>query len=748
MTDPSRTEHADGQRLPPKASAPARTVDLRAAIRTYWRHKWVIGFSVILCVVLAALDLSQRTPLYLSTASLILNTRESRVVDVEAILSGLPADETAILGEIEIIRSSELVGRVVDKLRLDRDPEFNGSLREPRWSDGLFSIGTYTAWLTGGGQAAQSAAPPPSDEEMAEMVRDGIIAAVQGHMVVEPVSYSLVIEVSFWSEDPRKAALIANTIVEQYLVDQLEAKFEATARASSWLNERLAGLKAEVEASEAAVEQYKSSLSAGTSQSIELIAQQMTELNTELTIAGAARAEAQARYDEVASQIAREGSAAADVVNSPLVQSLRQQLADQRREEAQLAITYGDLHPLMIDIRTQIQDTVRAIEGEVNSVVANLRAELQVARSREAALQQRLNELEQRSSTQNVAGIELRQLEREAEASRTVYENFLSRFTETQQQEGLQQPDARMISKAKPPGSPASPNKKRTIMIAVIAGLLLASGIIYLLEKLDNAYRSSEQVMRDLDLPTLGMIPVVRPGRRRRQVLEQVLAKPAAALAEAIRSLRTSLLLSKVDEPPRVILLTSSIPQEGKSTTALLLAHVLTKLGRKVVLVDCDLRRPTLHTTLGVDNAVSMVDFLSHNATLDEIIHHDEATGVNLVPASTNAANAIDLLSSHRFESMMEELRGRYDIVILDTAPTLAVSDALVVGAHADAILYMTRWNATPREAVRTGVRALRDAGLHVTGMVFCQVDLRRHAYYGYGDHGSYYGKYKNYYTN
>ena len=395
-------------------------LDLRQLLRTYWRRKWIVLGTAMLFVVVAGLILTQQTNRYTTSASIMLDTRESKVVDVESVLSGLPADTSALMSEIEVIRSTQLIGRVVDKLHLESDPEFNGALRDPHWSAAVFSPETYLpeTWLAALGiREASGAVPTGGTEEANRGLRNRIIGAVQSRLFVQPVQRSLVIEVQFESESARKAALIANTIADQYLVDQLEAKFEATQRATSWLNERLEDLKDQVEASEEAVEQYKASISAGGGRSADVTEQQLTQINAELIVARTARAEAEARFNQVDTLLQNRGiGAAADVISSPLIQNLRQQLAELRREEAALSTRYGDRHPKMINIRAEIEDTLGAISREVRKVVNNLRTELEVAQTRERTLEESLEELEDRTSDISQSSVQLRQLEREAEA--------------------------------------------------------------------------------------------------------------------------------------------------------------------------------------------------------------------------------------------------------------------------------------------------------------------------------------------
>lgn len=726
-------------------------LDLRALLKTLWRRKWLIVGCTMLVLVATALALTQITRQYTANASIMMNTRENRVVDIESVLSGLPADASGMRSEVEVIQSSQLIVRVVDKLRLDRDPEFNGLLRLPGWREWI--VGEITDFWSNidgsvGGESSEREFTIVVTEDPRERVLATVTRAIQGRLTVQPVQNSWVIEISFTSEDPEKAALIANTIADQYLVDQLEAKYEATRRATSWLNDRLAELRVEVEASESAVEQFRAQLGAGAGQGAELTVQQLAQLNAELILARTSRAEAEARYNQVASLLNAQGvSAAADVISSPLIQTLKQKLAELRREEAELSTQYGDRHPDIINKRAEIADTEVGITSEVQKVVSSLRTEVEVARMREQTLRTGVQELESQSFDDSLASVQLRQLEREAEASRLIYQNFLSRFKETEEQDSIQQADARIISRAEPPGGPSYPRSTLTLVIAGVFGLCMGVAFMFLLERLDNVFRSGTQIEGAFGLPTFGMVPLLKRSRRRRDILDYVLDKPASSIAESIRSLRTALLLSNVDNPPKVISLTSSVPEEGKSMTALLLAETSAKLGKSVILVDCDLRRPNLHQTLELSNEKSLVQLLDRSAEFNEVLQVHARTGIHFIAAQPIAAIAIDLLASKAFSTLIQQLRDHYQLVILDTAPTLAVADAAVIGTQSDSVLYVVRWGRTPREAVASGLRMLRDAGVRAAGVVLTQVDLRRHAQYGHADSGYYYGRYSGYYT-
>ncbi|MEM8731894.1 MAG: polysaccharide biosynthesis tyrosine autokinase, partial [Pseudomonadota bacterium] len=348
-------------------------------------------------------------------------------------------------------------------------------------------------------------------------------------------------------------------------------------------------------------------------------------------------------------------------------------------------------------------------------------------------------DLEQRSIQQSKGSVQLRQLQREAEANRLIYENFLTRFKETSEQEDLQQADARLISPAKE-GRFAGVPDALILGGTGILGLILGFGLLFLFEQLNNTFRSEDEVEDKTGVGVLASLPRFGRRRRRSQVLDYVRENPTSSLAEGIRNLRTALLLSNVDKPPKVIMVTSSLPAEGKSTTCMLLAEMSTLMGKKAIIVDCDIRRPTLHKTFNVKNEHDIISVLDGSAELEEVIYKDPESDLHVLPAVQSAPQAADILSSQRFADLVQALAERYDIVLLDSPPILLVSDASVVGNHADAAIYAVHWDKTPREAATRGLKQLRDLGIHVNGVVLTLVDRKRQSQYSYYRYGySYY---------
>lgn len=442
-------------------------------------------------------------------------------------------------------------------------------------------------------------------------------------------------------------------------------------------------------------------------------------------------------------------ASAAEVLSSPLIQRLRDQEAQVIRKVSELDSRYGERHPKMIKAKAELKDLRKSIEREVQKIAQSLKNEMVVAKARENTLRSNLNQLEGKQGQQNQASIKLNELEREAKASRLLYENFLNRFKETTEQQNLQQADARIISKADVPVMASFPKKKMIVAAAFGVALFLSIILVFLLERLDNSFRSSDQLEAYTGHPAIGMIPLVTGNLINRKIVGRYpVEKPASTISEAVRTLRTSMLLSDVDNPPKVVGVTSTVPSEGKSTVSLWLAEVCAMSGQKVLIIDCDLRRPSVHRTLEMPNDYTLVEILAEECTLKEAIQKDTKSGMHVITGKVTQANALDLLSSAHMTKTLDELRKHFDMIILDCPPILAVSDAKIVGQLADKMLYGVKWDSTPRGLVQAGLRAAAEAKIDLAGVVMTQVNVKKHARYGYGDYGYYYGKYKDYYTS
>jgi succinoglycan biosynthesis transport protein ExoP len=717
-------------------------VDLQEVLRKVWRRKALIVGVTIALTVIAALIIFQITPLYTAYSVVMINDRHTQVVDVEAVVSRLAGDVETIESETEVIKSRGIAAKTVDTLHLQESPEFNGALRPPNVVKALFDPRSWIPeyWLGGGVSA----------KEEVERRRARIVDTFLGKLDVSPVGRSRVIRITFTSESPRTAAAVANQVADFYIISQLEAKFEATRRANEWLSGRLAELREVVNQAERAVEEFRQESGLIQGQGATLKSQEISELNAQLVVERTKGAEAEARLRQVERLLDSPGGARAvsKVLQSELIQALREQQAEVDRRGAELAQEYGEKHPTLANIRAEADNLRQKIADEVDRLVQGVRNEVDVARAREGALAAALSRLRGQVGQANNDEVTLRALEREAEASRALLENFLARSKETGSQESFQQADATVISRADVPETPSYPRKKLLLIAAVAGagflGLMLALGV----EMLDHGFRSMEQIERYMGAPPLGLVPKIDGLAKLRCGPDtQVLEKPTSAYAEAIRSLYIGLVLSGGEQPPKTILVASALPREGKTAIALSLVQVLASAGHRVVLVDCDLRQPTAHKAFGVSSQPGLVEALVGKRSLEEILAIDPRSGARLVPAGEPVPNPADLLGSPQMTRLLAELAEDHDFVILDSPPVLAVSDARVLARLVDRTVFLARWAGTRRERVIAGWRQLVEAGGKVAGVALTLVDVRRHAQYGYSDSGAYFGRVKKYYS-
>lgn len=726
-------------------------LDLMGLYRTLRKRLGLIVSVTLGLTALVMVVVLQQTPLYTASAQVLLDRQKMQVTDMEAVISGLPADSATVDSEVEILKSRALAERVVDRLNLMQDPEFNGALREPsflRWVDPRFLLRELLALV--------SADPAPVSEEMrARAERDGVVDSLLGSLDVTRQRLTYVINLSVTSEQPAKAARIANAYADTYILDQLEAKFDATRQANEWLSRRLGELRQQVQDSERAVEIFRSEQGLESSSGVTVSEQQMSELNAQLILARTGLAEARAKYDR-ARQIRSSGGSIesmADVVQSGTISQLRQKQAELARELANLSSRYGPRHPEVVNAEAQRRDIESQIGSEITRIIGSLQNNVSVAETRVASLEQSLRDIRGETGESGQAMVQLRELEREAAANRAVYESFLNRFKETSQQQDLQVPDSRIISPATAPLSPSHPRKALSLALALVLSAMLGVGLAFLLEHLDNGMTTARDVEEALTLPHLVSVPLVPvekgPGGKPLKPHDYLIQKPLSAFSESLRSLRSALQLSNVDNPPKVILFTSALPNEGKTTTSVSFARAAAASGLKVVLVDCDLRHPSVHKTFGLATPTAgLVELLAERLDPEAVMIEDEKTSLKILPIATGTANPPDLMASSQMQLLIERLRGEYDLVVLDSAPVLPVSDSRVLSRIADETVFVVRWSDTPKDAAQSAIRELRLYQSNVAGAILVAVDATKQAKYGYGDGGYYYGKYSRYYVN
>lgn len=753
---PDKAPAPDGQVLPPPAAAhipapksaqdSASDVDLRQTLFMLWRRKTMILSMVAAMVMGVWAVLTFVAPRYTAEAQILIESGESSEhKELRELISTIRLDSSAIMNEVEVLSSRSLAREVIQRAGLASDPELNpqnGVVPSPGNTSGQREEGA-AAFKTFSLGTARARPVEVTDHEMGMLVNNFL-----SRVNVRPVIGSYVITVAYSSVDPDKAAQIANEIVDVYLDLRLEKKFDASKKITDWLDQRLATLREQVRRSEAAVEAYRAEKNLAASARADITAQQLSALNAQLAAAQSQRATVQARLEQVKHRIENPADVAAlpEVLNSIYIQDLKMKEVALQGKLSDLSARYGAKHPAIINLNNELRDLQDNISAEIEKIAKSIDTELDIATARVKALKDGLDEL-QGGRAGDHDSLRLRELFREAESDRLIFDTFLETYKRSNRQEELQGPDAQVISYATVPHKPSYPNTPLILSLTAIFALFLGILISLLLEKLDRAFRSATHLEKETGIPCYSMVPLIE-GIKAGEIADYILSKPASSLAEAVRTLRTVLKLRSGHDrsKPIVVAMTSSFPGEGKTTLSCWLSRVAAKSGEKVVLIDCDLRRPAVHQMIAGRGDKTIVEYLTGQAKLEEVIHKDTASGLHVIYAKSVPNSALDLIDSAKMKNLVASLRQVYDMVVIDTPACLAVSDARVLALQADQTLYCVQWDRTPREVVKSGIKQFLDMGYTNLAFVLSGVDVERHAQYGYGDTAYYYGRYKEYY--
>ena len=735
----------------PSGESPFGAVDLREIVRILRRRSRIIAVTSITVVVLAIIFVSVVGPVYTATSTVLIDPRRTNVIDTnnQAVSSSFGSDDAVTESQALLIQSVSLLQLVVERLKLADDPEFAPPPGIVDTVKGLFS--------------STNSAPGARPEDVA---KSKAVERLQKRLKVARQRTTFLIDINATSREPAKAAAIANAVGEAYFLEQVRSKYDATKAAADWLNQQIETLKARVLATDKAVEDFRAGNNLIASQGVTVNDQQISDLNNKLIEARVQTAEAYAKYDQV-SRIANSGGdpgSVAEALSSDMIVRLRAQYAELTRSGADLSSKYGARHPATGTVRAQLRDTQRLINEEVQRILQSRRHIYEVAAAREASLQKSLDELQGVSTDSGQAQIRLRELQREAEANRTLYESFLARYKEANARESLEMPEARIVTKAEAPIRPSFPKISLMLGLALLLGPSLGCVLALASDYFDRRIKTLEQAAAISDLPGLAAIPLVasrelaRLAKRGRAELDRYdprtarllppalqpalmrysIEEPSSMFAEAVRTIRLALQRATRAKTGQVVMVTSALGGEGKTTLAANLALSLAVIGTRTVLVECDLRNPELTRSLCPRAPLGLLDVASGKAPLHQAVLIEKATNLSILPSplAKNTAAVNEFAFSRALGAIFEALRQHYDIIIVDSPPLMSLADGQAIAEHADSIVIAARWDRTPRDVLAHALELLAPVYDRMLGVVLTGVDLHRARFYG--QYGSY----------
>ncbi len=739
------------EQLPPGSQLISPSELWRSTLGFLRRQYIVILAVTLLIVALGVTYLFTTPPSYTAHAMLMIDARKVQLFQQQSIVGDLAMDSPMVESQVELLKSENVALSVIKELHLTEDPEFVGS--------GGGFVGAVMEFVSSyfGPEA------PPSEFELTRRA----VSAFRDRLSIKRVGLTYVIDIGFRSLNPDRAAQIANALADAYIVDQLDAKYQATKRASVWLQDRIAELQQQASAADRAVVEFKAKHNIVDAGGRLLNEQQLAELNSQLVAARGATSEAKARLDRI-DEIIRsdtpEGTVT-DTLKNDVVSKLRSQYLDLAAKEADWSARYGSGHLAAVNLRNQMREIRRSILDELKRLRETYKSDYEIAKQREESLQKDLAQVVAQSQTANEAAVQLRDLESSSTTYRALYDNFLQRYMESVQQQSFPITEARLISRASHPLRPSHPQTFLILALSIAGGMALGVGAGILRDISDRVFRTSGQIEEALQVNCIAVLPLVgrNTARKPRLVVDAknagprtivpqnhahwtVVDEPFSRFAEAVRSIKVSADLHGVGKSNRVIGFTSALPNEGKSTVAASLALLIAQAGGKVILVDGDLRNPSITRDLTPEAREGLLEVVGGKLSLDEAVWTDPATKLAFLPTvvRSRVAHTDEILASEQTKALFEQLRERYQYVIVDLSPLAPVVDVRTTSHLVDSYVFVVEWGRTKRDVVEHAISGSRTVYENLLGAVLNKVQIDTLARYeGHG--GNYYRN--KYYT-
>jgi succinoglycan biosynthesis transport protein ExoP len=707
----------------------------------YWpilrKHRWTILATIVIIVTVATVVTLRTTPIYEAVGRIAVGRENNDVLGFKGSGEGLNSDSfdydytVALDTQVKILQSDAIALATAKALQLDKNPAFMS-------------------------KSAKNADPlaAPSVDPAQEAA---LMGYVQGGMRLAVIPKTRIIEIHFANPDPQMAARVVNTLVNVYVEQNFKTKFESAMQTSDWLSKQLSDLQLKVETSQEKLVRYQREHGIlGIDEKQNIVTSKLDELNRELTAAEADRIQKESKFRMT---LSGNPELIASQDSNSLLARLRQQESDLRNQIATAEVQLGPAHPRIRELNSQLAQVQSTVHAEIEKLSGRIKTDFQGASQRESMLRAALEEQKTQANKLNENAIEYSLLKRDVDTNRQLYEGLLQKLKEASVSAGLKSSNIRVVDVARVPLAPARPDKRRNIMLALAMGLVGGVVLAFLLEAVDNTVRTPEQAQSLANLPALGIIPasanlLIRTRQQKalmakggREAVELVTyRRPKSDISESYRALRTAILLSSSGSPPKVMLITSALPQEGKTTTSINTAVVLAQKGARVLLVDADLRRPSIHKVFNIKPKVGLSTLLTGSSKVENTITHvPQLPNLFLLPAGPPPPHPAELLGSAIMKKYIAQWREQYDHVIFDTPPALSVTDSILLSVDMDSVVLVIRSGNTTKAALRRTRELLTQVNANVLGLVVNAVDVNSPDYYHYYYYGSKYGGYGRY---
>jgi len=731
--------------LPPPGYTPPFIQEEREVnLRDYWKvirkRRWtIIAFFLIVLISTAIMTFTMR-PIFRGTTTIQINKENPQIVDFKEIFAVNTMDLDYYQTQYKVLESRTLAKRVVQSLKLPEHPEF---LPEPptpfwKWLSNIYNslFGLFPSFAKN-----NLSAKDLSETEMETRLVNNFLKKLK----IEPIRNSRLVKVHFDSHYPELSRQVSDHLASNYIQQNLENRFVATEQAKVWLTQQLDELKAKVERADEALQAFGLKHDIVSLEEKENVTmQRLTELNEALIEAESGRMAKEGLYRQTLNQ---DFDAFPPILENKLIMDLKQAHIQFEAQYMKLSETFKPEYPEMVRLKSQMDTIEKQLNREINKIITGIKNDYESNLRRESLIRKAFDQQKARVMEMKDKAIQYNILKREADTNRELYKGLLQRMKEAGVSAGITASNIQVVDQAEIPIKPYRPNKGLNLMLAAVVGLFLGVGFAFFFEYLDNTVKTPEDVEQLIHLPSFGMVPEISSERRRR--LEKGASHPVelithghpkSMLSEAYRNIRTSILLSFSERPPKKILLTSPNPAEGKTTTVINTAIALAQTGVRVIVVDMDMRKPRVHKIFGEENEVGLSNFLSGNAELESILKKTEIPNLFYIPSGPIPPNPSELIGSNLFKSMMKSLEETFDHIVVDSPPVLGFTDSVIISTFVDGIILVVTGGKTPRETLQRAKEVLQQVNAKILGVVINRVDIHR------SDYGYYYYRYHHYY--